>query len=124
MTSASSVAAGGDTAASPAKACCMPPTMRTADGAGINAGLAKIITTPKGKLLGAAIAGVNAGELVHEYVLAIAKGRKAADLSGIIHIYPSLAQINRRVADARLKEGLTPTAKKWIRRIFCLRGEG
>lgn len=90
---------------------------------GINSGLAKIITTPKGKLLGAAIAGVNAGELIHEYVLAIAKGMKASDLSGIIHIYPSLAQINRRVADVRLKEGLTPTAKKWIKRIFCLRGE-
>ncbi len=88
----------------------------------IHEGMAKIITTPKGKLLGAAIAGANAGELIHEYVLAIAKGMKTADLSGVIHIYPSLAQINRRVADARLKEGLTPTAKKWIRRIFRLRG--
>lgn len=89
---------------------------------GIDAGLAKIITSPKGKLLGAAIAGVNAGELIHEYVLALAKGMKAADLSGVIHIYPSLAQINRRVADARMKEGLTPTAKRWIQRIFRLRG--
>ncbi len=88
----------------------------------IHEGMAKIITTPKGRLLGAAIAGANAGELIHEYVLAIAKGMKAADLSGVIHIYPSLAQINRRVADARLKEGLTPTAKKWIGRIFRLRG--
>ena len=88
----------------------------------IHEGMAKIITTPKGKLLGAAIAGANAGELIHEYVLAIAKGMKAADLSSVIHIYPSLAQINRRVADVRLKEGLTPTAKRWIRRIFRLRG--
>ena len=37
---------------------------------------------------------------------------------GTIHTYPTLAQINRRVADQRLKEGLTPTAKKWIQRIF------
>ena len=90
---------------------------------GTTNGFAKIITSPKGKLLGAAIVGPHAGELIHEYVLAIAKGMKASDLSSVIHIYPTLAQINRRVADARMKEGLTPNAKKWIQRIFGLRGE-
>ncbi len=90
---------------------------------GTSEGFAKIITSPKGKLLGAAIVGPHAGELIHEYVLAIAKGMKASDLSSVIHIYPTLAQINRRVADARMKEGLTPSAKKWIKRIFGLRGE-
>jgi len=89
---------------------------------GYTEGFAKIITNPKGKLLGAAIVGPHAGELIHEYVLAIAKGMSAADLSNVIHIYPTLAQINRRVADTRMKEGLTPTAKKWIKRIFNLRG--
>ena len=47
---------------------------------------------------------------------------KAADISSTIHTYPTLAQINRRVADQRLKEGLTPSSKAWIRRIFGLRG--
>ena len=96
--------------------------MDRAKADGTTEGFAKIITTPKGKLLGAAIVGPHAGELIHEYVLAIAKGMTAADLSSVIHIYPTLAQINRRVADARMKEGLTPTAKKWIKRIFGLRG--
>ncbi len=85
-------------------------------------GFAKIVTTPKGKLLGAAIVGPHAGELIAEYVLALAKGMNAKDLTGIIHTYPTLAQINRRVADQRLKEGLTPTAKTWIQRIFGLMG--
>lgn len=93
-----------------------------AQAEGETEGFAKIITDPKGKLLGAALAGPNAGELIHEYVLAIAKRMKASDLSGVIHIYPTLAQINRRVADARMKEGLTPVAKKWIKFIFGLRG--
>lgn len=97
--------------------------MDRAKADGTTEGFAKIITTPKGKLLGAAIVGPHAGELIHEYVLAIAKGMSAADLSSVIHIYPTLAQINRRVADARMKEGLTPTAKKWIKRIFRLRGD-
>ena len=85
-------------------------------------GFAKIITDPKGRLLGAALAGPHAGELIHEYVLALAKKMKAVDLSDVIHIYPTLAQINRRVADVRRKEGLTPNVKKWIKRIFGLRG--
>jgi pyruvate/2-oxoglutarate dehydrogenase complex dihydrolipoamide dehydrogenase (E3) component len=85
-------------------------------------GFAKIVTDPKGVILGAAIAGQHAGELIHEYVLAIAKRMTTNDLSGIIHVYPTLAQINRRVADQRRKESLTPTAKKWIMRIAGLRG--
>lgn len=85
-------------------------------------GFAKIITAPNGRLLGAALAGAHAGELIHECALALSKNMKAADLSKVIHVYPTLAQINRRVADQRLKEGLTPGAKKWIKRIFRLRG--
>jgi len=85
-------------------------------------GFAKIVTDPKGKLLGAAIVGPHAGELIAEYVLAIAKGMNAKDLTGVIHAYPTLAQINRRVADQRMKEGLTPSSKRWIQRLFGLRG--
>ena len=89
---------------------------------GVTEGLAKIITRPNGRLLGAALVGPRAGELIHEYVLAISRNMKVSDLSKVIHIYPTLAQINRRVADQRLKEGLTPRTKKWIKRLFRLRG--
>ncbi len=79
-------------------------------------GKAKIITNLKGKLLGAALVGPNAGELIHEYTLAIAKRMKASDLSGVIHIYPTLAQINRRVADQRLKK--MDSATLWLTRFI------
>ncbi|HHM05084.1 MAG TPA: mercuric reductase [Gammaproteobacteria bacterium] len=85
-------------------------------------GFAKLITDPKGTLLGVTLVGPHAGDIIHEYVLAMAKNMKAKDLSGVIHIYPTLAQINRRLADQRLKAGLTPTAKKWMKRLFGLRG--
>ncbi|MEO8506629.1 MAG: mercuric reductase [Betaproteobacteria bacterium] len=85
-------------------------------------GFAKIVTDPRGKLLGAAIVGPHAGELIAEYTLALAKGMAAKDISAVIHTYPTLASIGRRVADQRMKEGLTPTAKTWIKRIFRLRG--
>src|SRR3569623_1099629 len=89
---------------------------------GATAGFAKLITEPNGRLLGATLVGAHAGELIHEYVLALAKGMKAGDVSSGIHIYPTLAQINRRVADQRLKAQLTPRVKKWLKFIFRLRG--
>lgn len=85
-------------------------------------GCAKLLTDRKGRLLGASLVGPHAGELIGEYVLALAKGMKAKDVSSVIHVYPTLAQVNRRVADQRLKARLTPSAKKWIRRLFRLRG--
>ena len=54
---------------------------------------------------------------------ALSKGMKVSDLAGVIHIYPTLAQINRRVAEMHLKAKLTPNAKRWMQRLFGLRGE-
>jgi pyruvate/2-oxoglutarate dehydrogenase complex dihydrolipoamide dehydrogenase (E3) component len=85
-------------------------------------GFAKVVTDPRGRLLGAGIVAPHAGELIAEYALAIGKGLKASDVSGTIHAYPTFAMVNRRAADQRLKEGLTPTSKRWIKRIFGLRG--
>jgi pyruvate/2-oxoglutarate dehydrogenase complex dihydrolipoamide dehydrogenase (E3) component len=89
---------------------------------GETAGLAKIVTNHRGKLLGAAIVGPHAGELIAEFGLALSQGMRASDLSSVIHAYPTLAQINRRVADLRMKEGLTPTSRRWLQRLFGLRG--
>ena len=85
-------------------------------------GCAKLVTGPKGRLIGAAIVGAHAGELIAEAVLAMNQGLKASDVSASIHAYPTLAQVNRRAADQRLKEGLTPSSKAWIKRLFGLRG--
>lgn len=68
-------------------------------------------------------ASVEGSQLIHEYVLALSKGMAAADLAGAIHIYPTLAQINRRVAELHLKTKLTPGLRRWMRRLFGLRGE-
>ncbi|WP_434131704.1 hypothetical protein [Methylocaldum sp. GT1BB] len=74
------------------------------------------------RVLSAAVAGAQAGELIHEYVLAMRKNLKVSDLAGTIHIYPTLAQSNPRLAEQRLKAGLTPTAKRWLKCLFGLRG--
>lgn len=62
-------------------------------------GLAKVITDKKGYILGAHIVGANAGEIIHEYVVAKSSGLKINKLSSSIHIYPTLAQVVKRSAD-------------------------
>ena len=44
------------------------------------------------RLLGAAIVGVNAGELISEAVLALELGADAADLGLTIHPHPTLSE--------------------------------
>ena len=88
----------------------------------ITEGFIKVVTGKKGKILGASIVGPQAGELIHEYVLAIKKGMNLGELSSLIHIYPTLAQINRRVADSYLKKRLTAKTRRWLKRLFSLRG--
>jgi pyruvate/2-oxoglutarate dehydrogenase complex dihydrolipoamide dehydrogenase (E3) component len=85
-------------------------------------GMAKIVTDPKGRILGAAIVAPHAGELIAECALAMRKGLKAGDLSATIHAYPTFAMVTRRAADQRLKEGLTPASRTWIKRLFGLQG--
>ncbi|MDQ3196254.1 MAG: FAD-dependent oxidoreductase [Pseudomonadota bacterium] len=86
------------------------------------AGFAKLVTDAKGRLLGATVVGPHAGELIHELVVLVAKRRKIGDIENVIHIYPTLAQIALRAAQARRKARLTPRSKKWIKFLFGLRG--
>lgn len=89
---------------------------------GSTEGFIKILTDPRGRLLGAAIVGPHAGELIHEYALAMASGLKLSNLSEMLHVYPTLSQINRRVDEKRRKQALTPVVRKWIKRLFSLHG--
>src|SRR5204862_720366 len=81
-------------------------------------GMAKLVTSPRGKLLGAAIVGPHAGELIAECALAIGNGMKAGGLSAAVHVGSGLAQLNRRVADMGLKESWTPRAKRWVNQML------
>ncbi|RDD69816.1 dihydrolipoyl dehydrogenase [Paracoccus versutus] len=64
-------------------------------------GLTKMIFDPdSGRVLGAAIAGANAGELLAEAVLAIEMAADAADLSLTIHPHPTLSETLGFAAEA------------------------
>lgn len=63
-------------------------------------GLIKVTACNNGKILGAAIVGPHAGELIGIWSLAISKGMKLKDITGIIAPYPTFGEINKRVAGA------------------------
>ena len=63
-------------------------------------GFIKVITTRKGRILGAAIVGRQAGELIGVWSLAISKKMKIGAIAGMIAPYPTLGEISKRVAGA------------------------
>ncbi|MFT7688135.1 MAG: pyruvate/2-oxoglutarate dehydrogenase complex dihydrolipoamide dehydrogenase (E3) component [Candidatus Azotimanducaceae bacterium] len=62
-------------------------------------GLVKVIT-PRGKdkILGVCIVSDHAGDLISEYVLAMKHGLGLGKIMGTIHIYPTLAEMNKFAA--------------------------
>ena len=85
-------------------------------------GFAKLVTDRQGHLLGAAIVGADAGELIAECVLVLGKKMKIDDISAAIHAYPTRSQIARLAADERRRdEGAAPSGVS-VRRIFGFGG--
>src|SRR5664279_3926708 len=76
----------------------------------------KVITTGKGKILGATIVGAQAGELIAMWTLAIAQGLNIRSLTGIVLPYPTLSEIGKRAAIEFFTPSLT---SPWVRRIIA-----
>jgi len=61
-------------------------------------GMVKVIVTPKGRILGAAIIGAHAGEMIQIWCLAIQQKLKIGAVAGVILPYPTLGEASKRVA--------------------------
>jgi pyruvate/2-oxoglutarate dehydrogenase complex dihydrolipoamide dehydrogenase (E3) component len=62
------------------------------------AGHVKVVTDPKGRILGATILGAQAGELIQMWSLAIAQGLNIKAMTAWVSPYPTLSEVNKRVA--------------------------
>ncbi len=67
---------------------------------GDTTGFIKVITSKKGRILGAGIVGRHAGELIGVWSLAISKKMKIGAIAGMIMPYPTLGEISKRAAGA------------------------
>jgi pyruvate/2-oxoglutarate dehydrogenase complex dihydrolipoamide dehydrogenase (E3) component len=86
-------------------------------------GKIKLILDKDEKPLGVQILGLHAGELINEWV-AIAGGKvKLSSLAGMVHPYPTLGEINKRVAgDVMAPKLFSDFVKKGLKLFFHTKG--
>lgn len=67
---------------------------------GVEAGLVKLVLSPKGVILGATIVGPGAGEMIGLWALAIQKRMKVGSIAALTFPYPTLSEVGRSAAGA------------------------
>jgi len=76
-------------------------------------GMAKVVCDPKGRILGGSILGPHAGEAIGELAIAMKAGLPLNKLASVIHVYPTMNRIVRRLGDQRfLAEGIGELTRK------------
>ena len=63
-------------------------------------------------ILGATLVAENAGEMISEITLAMVAGVGLGRIAGVIHPYPTVAEVIRKAGDAYNRTRLTPTVRK------------
>ncbi len=90
---------------------------------GEGSGQLKLLLDSKEKPLGIQILGPRAGDLIGEWVAVLNGGMKLSSLAGTIHPYPTLAEINKRVAGSYISPKIfSPKIKKTLKLLFSLQG--
>lgn len=86
-------------------------------------GKIKMLLDKKGKPIGVQILGPRAGDLVSEWVAALNGGVRPMTLAAAVHPYPTLGEINKKVAGTYLSSKIfSERIKKGLRFFFHLRG--
>ena len=83
-------------------------------------GMVKVLTVPgKDRILGAAIAGEHAGDLITEYVSAMKHKLGLNKILGTIHIYPTLAEANKSAAGVWKRAHAPERILGWLKRYHA-----
>ncbi|KAA5602965.1 dihydrolipoyl dehydrogenase family protein [Blastochloris sulfoviridis] len=82
------------------------------------AGFLQVVMTARGRILGAAIVGRDAGEMIGAWSLAVARGANIRTFAALIAPYPTRAEIGRRAAFAFFAPRLTGRLAKGIIRAL------
>ena len=86
-------------------------------------GKIKLLLDEKEKPIGIQILGPSAGNLISEWVAALNGGTRLSTLAASVHPYPTLGEINKRVAGNFMATKLfSDTVKKGLKFFFSLRG--
>ncbi len=85
-------------------------------------GLVKVVTSKRGRILGATILGENAGEAIAEFALAMRNKLPISRIADTIHTYPTYMLGNRRTADQWYSRQLDSPVLGLLGRMFRYRG--
>lgn len=77
-------------------------------------GMVKIITTPRGKILGAAIVGSGAGDLIQPCALAVSKSLDIGALQAMITAYPTRSEALKRAAGEFFRPKVMSPFMRWL----------
>ena len=78
------------------------------------AGLVKIITDPKGRVVGGHILGPHAGDMIGELTMAVTLKLSVGQIASVIHPYPTTAEAIRQASEQRRKAGFTGWKKSLV----------
>lgn len=81
------------------------------------AGHVKVVTDKRGRILGASIVGVQAGELIQMWSLALSQGMKIKAMTEWISPYPTLSEVNKRAA---FRYFATAAGNPFVRKAIAL----
>jgi len=92
-----------------------------AQAEGKTAGLIKMITDKKGRILGVSIVGAGAGDMINMWALAITNRMKLSDVRGFVPAYPTMGEIGKRAAISfyapMTRKPIVRRAIGWLRRF-------
>lgn len=81
-------------------------------------GHVKVLTDKQGKILAAGIVGAQAGELIQVWALALSQGLNIKDMMDVVAAYPTLSDINRRVALRTVSASAGRPVVRWLVRLL------
>lgn len=92
-------------------------------------GFIKVVINRSGTILGASIVGERAGELIHEFALAMKAKQTIQALGGLIHVYPTVSGAIRNVANQYYRTVMNDSwqsklVKRWAQFNMARSGSG
>ncbi|MGO9145546.1 MAG: dihydrolipoyl dehydrogenase family protein [Desulfomonilia bacterium] len=91
--------------------------------AGEPRGKIKLLLNTKGSPIGCQIIGAHAGELIHEWIIAMNGKVKLSTMAGTVHLYPTLSEVSKRSAgDFFASKLFSNKTRSILRLLFNLKG--
>ena len=85
-----------------------------AQAEGDTRGFARLVTSSKGKILGATLVGRHAGDHIHFWSLVMSANVKLSKITGAVMPYPTRGEINKRLAGLWYVDALFSKRTRWL----------